>query len=157
MTKKQLRRMIREEVVREVNKILPDVIEEAMGQVIPKVKRLIKESRKVQKRQTQPQASTPIDRTRMKELIGYGDFEPGMNRTEPSHYLEESHAPAASGPPSMEIAGVPVEGGLAAREEAASAGMDFQAMPPELQKAIAKSKKVLDDVEKRSNWRPGMK
>lgn len=157
MTKKELRRMIREEVRREINNILPDVIEEAMGEVTRKVKKLLlRETKKVRTREqpAKDEMHLNFDPNRMKELIGYADFEPGRYTYEEGSYTEPEMLEESN---QMEIAGIPIEGGLAAREEAMSTGVDFRAMPPALQKSIANAKAVFDDVEKKKNWRPGMK
>ena len=159
MTKQELRRMIREEVRKELQEILPDILKEAIRGVLKNNKSILKGNYTPQaKIKSQNNVGQSFDPTRLKELIGYGDFVPGMaGRADvPSYssHLEESQQRTQE---AVKIAGVPVSTGLKAYEEAQSTGMSFREMPPELQEAIAKSKKTFDKSEKVAHFRPGKK
>lgn len=153
MTKKELRRMIRQEVRKEVEGIIPDLVKEVLIEVTKDVKKmLLKESRRTENKSVKkPESEIAFDPERIRKLIGYENFAPESDDyTNIPEYLTESRkAPT--------IAGVPVMEGLKAKEDAASQGLSFNEMPKELRSAIAKSKQVFDNAEKRANYRPGVK
>jgi hypothetical protein len=173
MNKTELRKVIREEVKREFNQVLPKLIREAIGSV------LAKEMRRSQAAAEEAPGVAPsnpdklneeIDRPRLAALMGYGDMRPGARSMET--------------PPVSEVAGVPIVEGLAAKE--ASAGQahlrDYNAesavfadsvvpdeaqfvggvdgggsVPPDIVAALGdRGKKILDATNNKSNWRPGM-
>ena len=173
MDKTELRKMIREEVRREFNQVLPKLIRESIGDVIAKeMKRARPSARKTNRRAASNTGKTyePADRMRLTELMGYGDVASG--------------APVASAEV-HEIAGVPMEGGLEAKEVSVGQGhlRDYNAesaeytdstvqdesefiggvidgggsVPMELVKALGESaKQTLSKADNKSNWRPGM-
>ncbi len=156
MTKKELKRWIREEVRKELYEALPEMIEEAISNVLAKQKLNESAARKTTRRR-RTNAGADFDPTRMKELIGYGDFVPG-NTNQTTNYLMEEITPATTEKRhTTEVAGVPIAGGLQEYEEAAGMGPGFNDMPPELQQAIGKAKSVLDKADETANYRPGRK
>lgn len=172
MDKSELRKMIREEIKREFNQVLPQLIRESIGSVLTKeMKRVRPVGRKTNRRAPSKTGKSPesIDRTKLTALMGYGDMRPGAS---------------VASPELLEIAGVPMEGGLEAKEVAVGQGhlRDYDAespvfaesavpdesefgtvvssggaVPMELVAALgAKGKKILDATTKKDNWRPGM-
>jgi len=175
MDKTELRKMIREEIRREFNQVLPKLIRESIGTVLAKeMKRARPNARKTNRHVTSNTGKTyePADRMRLTELMGYGEVASG--------------APVASAEV-HQIAGIPVpmEGGLEAKEVSVGQGhlRDYTAesaeyvestvhdesefaggivdgggqVPMELVKALGESaKKTLASASNKSNWRPGM-
>lgn len=174
MDKSELRKMIREEIKREFNQVLPQLIRESIGSVLAKeMKRVKPAGRKTNRRvpSNTGKSFEPADRMRLTELMGYGDMRPGAS---------------VASPELMEIVGVPMEGGLAAKEVSVGQGhlrdyvpdqpMEESAVPSEVDESqfagelhgpgsvpmelVAAlgnhSKKILDATNKKSNWRPGM-
>jgi len=186
MDKSGLRKLIREEVQRELYAVLPGLIKEALASVVAKV---------APRKRGQPPVRRPVQevhtaghavvfeedrefdeaaRAKLAAALGYGD---GPRLTEPR--VNPVRAPV------MEVAGVPVSGGLRAHEQAAGLGhmadlsyekddefsvrgpdaVDESALTPagpEVPLALVKAlgsqaKKVLDEAVARKNWRPGMK
>jgi hypothetical protein len=176
MNKEELRKMVREEVRKELYEILPQLISEAIRDVLaqgsarpPAKRRVVAESRKPRK------PAAPLDRTKLAAMFGYGDMKPGLR--------------SAAVPPIRKIAGVPVVGGLMEHELAAGVAhlRDYntkvsEAIPSEVDEAYdpqftnipampagaevpaqivqalgKNAKKVLEAAEQKSNWRPGMK
>lgn len=171
MDKTELRKMIREEIKREFNQILPQLIRESIGSVLAKeMKRFRPTTRSTNRRAPSNTGKSPelIDRTKLTDLMGYGDMRPGAT-------IASSEL--------LEIVGVPMEGGLEAKEVLVGQGhlRDYNAesavfadsvvegddqvvgvhgpgdVPPNLVAALGDhSKKVLDATKKKDNWRPGM-
>ena len=173
MDKTELRKMIREEIRREFNQVLPKLIRESIGTVLAKeMKRTIPSAKKTNRRVTSNTGKTyrPEDRMRLTEIMGYGDVASG--------------APMASAEV-HQIAGVPMEGGLESKEAAVGQShlRDYNnesveyvestvqdesefaggivdgggSVPMELVKALGESaKKTLSATSNKSNWRPGM-
>jgi hypothetical protein len=171
MDKTELRKMIREEIRREFNQVLPKLIRESIGNVLAKeMKRGRPGARKVRKVDPSQlrKLDEAVDRPRLAAMMGYGDIG------------QDANSPAVN-----EIAGVPMEGGgLAAKEGAAGqahlrdytaesaafadsvvpdeasfeGGVDAGgAVPMALVEALgAKAKKTLDKTANKANWRPGM-
>ena len=178
MNKSELRAMIREEVQQEVYSILPGLIKEALANVVGRTRRpaRVKPSRMVAEAVGTPKEFDEDAKLTLRERLGYGDMTPG-----------KAAVVGRSAQPVMEVAGVPVAGGIRAREAAAGlghlsnmswdeggsvvgpdAGADVTAgvgavdsggdVPMALVAALgSRSKKVLDEVNRKSNWRPGMK
>lgn len=174
MDKTELRKMIREEVRREFNQVLPKLIRESIGNVLAEE---MKRSRTTARKTSESAPSKSgklneaVDRSRMAELIGYGDMKPGANSEEVPSILNE-------------VAGIPMTGGLAAKEaengqthlrdytdesavfaesvvpdqESFVGGVDGgAAVPLDIVAALgSKGKKVLDATNQKANWRPGM-
>lgn len=170
MDKTELRKIIREEVRREFNQVLPKLIRESIGNVLAKE---MKRSRTTARKTSGSAPSKPgklneaVDRSRMAELIGYGDMKPGANSIE-----------------TPTVAGVPMTGGLAAKEaesgqshlrdytdesavlaesvvpdqESFVGGVDGGGgVPLDIVAALgSKGKKVFDATNQKANWRPGM-
>ncbi len=173
MDKTELRKMIREEIRREFNQVLPKLIRESIGTVLAKeMKRARPSARKTNRRAPSNTGKTyePADRMRLTELMGYGEVASG--------------GPVASAEV-HQIAGVSMEGGLESKEVAMGQGhlRDYNAesseyadstiqdesqfaggvvdgggsVPMELVKALGESaKKTLAAADNKSNWRPGM-
>jgi hypothetical protein len=140
MKKSDLRKMVREVVEEELYRILPELISEAMDNILRKAgPRRIDESKEPARNRL------PLDPSSLRAALGYGDFRPGMAGSVP---VESEDRPSAT------IAGVPMEGGLAAKEKAAGQ------IPPGpaadvLADAIGKAKSVYDRAKEKTNWRPG--
>ncbi len=174
MDKTELRKMIREEIRREFNQVLPKLIRESIGNVLAKeMKRGRPGAKRVRKRDPSQlrELNEAVDRPRLAAMMGYGDMTPGATSEEVPETVNE-------------IAGVPVAGGIAAREAASGqahlrdydaespafadsvvpdeasfdGGVDGgAAVPMELVKALgASAKKTLDATNNKANWRPGM-
>ena len=172
MKKSELRRMIREEVKSEFHQILPKLIRESIGSVLNKEMRRGRQAgRKTNRRAASKPGKSPesIDRTKLTELMGYGDMKPGADVA--SEQLRE-------------IAGVVMEGGLESKEvamgqshlrdynEESVAHVESNALneaefvggvdaggsvPMELVKALGNhGKKILEATNNKSGWRPGM-
>lgn len=191
MNKKDLRELIKEEIRRELYSILPQLLKEAVTSIM--IKEVKKAKRKVVKQGIVREGvklnkdSPPLDRTKLAELIGYGDMRPGAKST----------APIPDGKSHM-VAGIPIEGGLLLKETEMGVahmrdynladhdtqpitnkvddveevhevpfanvspqpgGVDGGAeVPASIVAALGKkSKAVLTETEFRSNWRPGMR
>ena len=188
MNRKELRQLIREEVRMEVLRAIPELIGEALNEVIAsksKPKGGQRRRKKVVKENKKPAAEKVFDRSKLTALLGYGDLESPR---------------AKSAPTPQTVAGVPMAGGLMAKEsmagmahfrdyadaapsdESPEISMDaemvteeydpqFSALPAlpggvdggaevpaDIVAALGKrGKKVLDEAEARTNWRPGMK
>jgi len=168
MNRKELRQMIREEVKTEVLRVLPELIGEVLNEVVSKqLRKPAKKERQVVKENKQKKTMTTLDRSKLAALLGYGDIEERRGNSAPIS--------------ARTIAGVKVEGGLAAREMAAGQAhlRDYSAenvaeipeeinenvvageappVPAELVAALgSRAKQVLEEAERKSNWRPGMK
>jgi len=176
MNKEELRKIVREEVRKELYEVLPQLISEAIHDVLAKVpKRSAAKPRVVAESHKPRKTTAPMDTSKLAAMLGYGDMRPGRT--------------AAAVPPTRKIAGVPVRGGLMEYEQAAGVAhlRDYNAagptassevveevyepefanvpsmpigaeVPAQLVAALGKSaKKVLEEAERKSNWRPGMK
>ena len=80
MDKTELRKMIREEIRREFNQVLPKLIRESIGTVLAKeMKRTIPSAKKTNRRVTSNTGKTyrPEDRMRLTEIMGDGDVASG--------------------------------------------------------------------------------
>lgn len=176
MNKTDLRAIIREEVRQELYAVLPDLLREALTGVMQKASAPKRRTPVQESRQPRPTQKS-FDRTKLARMIGYGDMKPGMS------YMDEP----ASGrriEEVREVAGVPVQGGLRAMEQAAGlahlSNMSWDegatrgvqgadevdvvdsAGGPEVPMALVealgtRAKAVLDEAERKANWRPGMK
>ena len=160
MKKEDLKKMIRYQIREELYAVLPKLLEEAMQNVIRKNNLVTERSRSnvgsKTKRQDRPKPTGEhFDRNKLASLIGY--------ETPPKSSVKLS-----------EIAGVPMASGLRAHE--ADAGQlqyrdyndsmseiptDNDAVPVSdvpvsvVQALGMKAKKVLDETNRRTNWRPG--
>lgn len=177
MNKTELRAMIREEIQRELYSVLPDLLREALTGALKKATQPIRRAPIQETRRPRPTEPQSFDRNRLARMIGYGDMKPGMS------YMDEP-ASNARIQEVREVAGVPIAGGLRAAEqaaglghlsnmswdEAASAGITgadnvdvaADSAAPEVPMALvealgSRAKAVLDEAERKSNWRPGMK
>lgn len=166
MNKKELREIIREEVQKEIYEILPQLLKETMTDLLakqPKGRR-----RKAKQKVVKESKERTFDRTKLTSLLGYGDMKASVK--------------TAKTPPTM-VAGVPIVGGLAEKEEMAgmSALRDYDDVPPQEQHTSTEefssvpelsagevptsivaalggnAKKVLEETNRMANWRPGMK
>lgn len=108
MNKTDLRKMVREEIRREFNQILPELIRESIGTVLAKEMRRAKATARPAARRPMPNTgkrTEPLDRTKLAEMIGYGGMSP--------------NGESAPTPPAKTIAGVPMAGGLSDHERSA--------------------------------------
>lgn len=173
MDKTELRKMIREEIKREFNQVLPQLIRESIGNVLAKeMNRARPAGRRTNRRAPSNTGKTfkPADRMKLTELMGYGDMQPGASKASPEL---------------LKIAGVPMEAGLEAKELSMGQAhlRDYTAesaeyvestiedesqfvggvidgggsVPMELVAALGNNaKKTLDATNRKDNWRPGM-
>ena len=106
MNRRELRQMIREEVRTEILRTLPELIGEALNKVISNQVRTEggqKRRKQVVKEGKKATPATPFDRSQLTALLGYAEME----------------TPRPKSVPVPTVAGVPVNGGLAAMEAAA--------------------------------------
>lgn len=108
MNKRDLRKMIQEEVRNELYKILPKLIKESIGGIMAKEVKRARRSRKAPGRarpaesvNTGKRTGSP-DRSKLTEMMGYGDM--------------RTARPGAMPIPGFEIGGVKMDGGLMAKE-----------------------------------------
>ena len=109
MNRKELRQMIREEVRTEILRALPKLIGEALNEVIasaPKPKGRQRRRKQVVKEDKSTAVKKSFDRSKLTALLGYGDLESPRTKSAPT-------------PPTQTIAGVPMTGGLMAKESTA--------------------------------------
>jgi hypothetical protein len=109
MNKSELRKMVREEIKTELYKILPQLLKETIGSI------MAKEVKRAKRRAAKPGAlregvrtgktAQPMDRKKLAALIGYGDMRPGARGEV-----------VIDGDATQMIAGVPMQGGLLAKE-----------------------------------------
>lgn len=175
MNKTDLRALIREEVQRELYSVLPDLLREALTSAL---KKAVQPSRKAPVQEVRrPATPKTFDKNKLARMIGYGDVRPGASfMDEPASHerIQEVRT----------VAGVPIEGGLRAAEQAAGLGhlsnmswdegasagitgadnVDVAAdsaapeVPVELVSFLGeRAKQVLDEANRKANWRPGMK
>lgn len=109
MNKKDLRKMVQEEIRRELYSILPQLLKEAVNSImikeVRKAKRTVVKQGMVREGVKPNKDSPPLDRTKLAALIGYGDMRPGAKNT----------APIPDGK-SHVVAGIQIEGGLLSKE-----------------------------------------
>ena len=107
MNRKELKQMIREEVRTEILRALPKLIGEALNEIIataPKPKGGQRRRKQVIKEGKRPTTEKSFDRSELTSLMGYGDLDSPR---------------AKSAPTPQTVAGVPMEGGLVAKESMA--------------------------------------
>lgn len=102
MNRRELKQIIREEVRTEVLRALPTLIGEALNEAISKQAKPVA-GRAPRRRVVKEGQKKSFDRSRLTALLGYGDME----------------TPRPDAVPISTVAGVPVDGGLVAREAAA--------------------------------------
>lgn len=165
MIRQEVRGLVREEVKREFSRVLPKLIRESIGNVLAREMKRIPRKPVVKKTAPAGRLEDVMDRSKLADLIGYGDMNP---------------AEAASAP-LLEIAGVTMEGGLEELEVShGQAGLrDYDAESPAFKASVVQdesafvdaggsvpidvvaalgnhSKKILDATNNKANWRPGM-
>ncbi len=166
---KNVRQIIREEVRMEFYDALPELINEALGNIIQKS--ISKKPAKTAPVILMKEATGELpdsEKIKLRDMLGYG--KPPVVQSAPV-------------PVTQEVAGVPVDGGLLDKEMAhgvahmrdytapttqipmgdqmadaeAVAAPAFNAMPEFLLNAVSKAKKVLDEADAKANWRPGLR
>ena len=185
MTKTELRKMIREEIQRELYSILPGLLREALAATITKTSNT--KRRPVRRPLVEDvEDDTPkkefdgAARSRLAAMLGYGEVTAESIRRP----VRDNETTASPRPPAT-IAGITVEGGLMAKEAAAGmtnlrklswddsgAGAGVTTMvegavpqqdagpelPSQLVNALGtRAKKVFDAAQNRAKWRPGKK
>ena len=166
MTKAELTKIVQTVVREELKRSLPKMIRETLGDLLlerlstpaPSRKNVIGKSRS--SKQTTPQpASRPaqpkMDKASLIEAMGYGGYSP--ERTYEQFDNDEDAAkiytPIAVDPPSpvATIVGVPMSGGLGEQE-----ALMTDSVPVDVMMALGRgAKNVLEEVNKRTNFRPG--
>jgi len=155
MNKKELKKMIREQIRQELYEMLPDLIEESMQNIIKEnfttTERTFSNNTGYRKERKLIEKDGSFDKQKMAAMIGY--------ETPPQSSITE-------------IVGVSVDSGLKAKEDAAgqgqyrdyddgvpsndSAGDRVSDVPMDIVQALGKkAKKVLEETNRRENWRPG--
>ena len=109
MNKSELRKMVQEEIRKELYSILPQLLKETVNSIMAKeVRRVKKRAAKrgvVREGARTGKTTQPMDRTKLAAMIGYGDMRPGARG-----------AVAVPGDTPQTVAGVLMEGGLLAKE-----------------------------------------
>jgi hypothetical protein len=167
MTKKELKLLLREEVKKELYAILPELLRTVITDVMKQM--LMEEKSQINKSESKQKIAKKdvlFDVNKLKASLGYGDMNPTPR--------------AVATPPAQVIAGVPVEGGL--RDWEAKMGVahlndvaqasdvasqdTIETYEPSVAGSVPdmivdalgqKAKKVLEEAERRKNWRPGVK
>jgi len=166
MIRQEVRGLVREEVKREFGRVLPKLIRESIGNVLAREMKRIPRN-PVKKTAPAGRLEDVMDRSKLADLIGYGDMKPA----------------AGASAPLLEIAGVTMEGGLEELEVShGQAGLrDYDdgessvftestvvqdesvfvdaggSVPVDVVAALGNhSKKILDATNNKANWRPGM-
>lgn len=125
MNKSELRKMVREEIKKELYSILPQLLKETVNSImlkeVRKAKKGLSKRGKVQEGVRIRKEGPPLDKMKLTAMIGYGDMRPGTKKFV-----------SLPGEKPLKIGGVQMDGGLLAREtEMGVAHMrDYTINPP---------------------------